>query len=237
MIESRHPIILSFFLRIKNADGDNFDEQSSAIRAINISNDLYGNDTLSAFELARGFTKPVSTPTLVQALPNDIVTAHDSLQARRKLALMLRSKSMSEPVVTVGDTVEVYIKKDFEKRGEWSTAKPVLSVHQNGRSITVPGRNNQVRTIAFESTRLAKNLNELFKLLSEAMDHYELVLDDLPDSTNTKSIMIDENHNLEDENNNVVENHIDVLDLISSNENKDDSEQDNLPTVDDRVSV
>lgn len=115
---------------------------------------------------------------------------------------------------------------------------PVLSVDQNGRSITVPDRNNQVPNIAFENIRPAKNLDELSKLISEALDPYDLVLDDSPDSANTNSIMNDENHNSEDENNNVVENdHVDVLDLPSSNANNDDSEQNNLPTVDDRLSV
>lgn len=120
MIEIKHPIIRSIILQIKKADRDNIDERSSPIRAITISNDLYENETLFAIALGRDLTKPPPTPNLVQALPDDIVTAYENLQARRKPALILKSKSMSEPVDTFDDTVEVYTKMDFEKQSKRS---------------------------------------------------------------------------------------------------------------------
>ena len=57
-IEPKNRTIRSIFLRIKNENPKISDELAS-VRSIRISNDLYGSDTLSSFEMARGFTKPI----------------------------------------------------------------------------------------------------------------------------------------------------------------------------------
>lgn len=54
-IESKHNIIRSIFLRLKENAGKDFDHSL----AVNITNDLYGNDKMSAFELAKFSAAPL----------------------------------------------------------------------------------------------------------------------------------------------------------------------------------
>lgn len=93
---------------------------------MSISNDLYGNDTMSAFELAKRFTKPVNSKPAELCVPINVIDAREQLQARRKLALIMRSKALTEVPVAIGDSVEIFQKKEKEKRGKWSQPKTVL---------------------------------------------------------------------------------------------------------------
>lgn len=53
-------------------------------------------------------------------MPDDVIEARDKLQARRKLALILRSKVLNEIPLKIGDLVDVFRKKQNEKSGTWS---------------------------------------------------------------------------------------------------------------------
>ena len=90
-------------------------------------------------ELAKGFIKPVES-NYVQEIPDEIVGAHNCLQAKRKLALMLKTKSTSEVTITVGDNFEVYSNTGMGKTDTRSTPKIVLLVDQDARTITVPAK-------------------------------------------------------------------------------------------------
>lgn len=96
MLESKHRIIRSIFLRLKNAN-ESTPIALLAYQATVISNDLYGSDTVTAFELAKGYTKPIESEKAVVPLPDDLRAAHDELVAKRKLNLILRSHSTSTP--------------------------------------------------------------------------------------------------------------------------------------------
>lgn len=125
-IKSKHGIIRSIFFKLSRSYPDALVELL-ALQAVAISNDLYGNDTLSAFELAKGFTKPVDRNHVRDVL-KDIVDAQLQLSARRKMALILKSKSTFEEHGNVRDMVEVYNKTGMGKRSVWSTSKTVLSI-------------------------------------------------------------------------------------------------------------
>ena len=146
---------------------------------MSISNDLYGNDTLSAFELAKGFTKPVMSNQALSLVPHDVITAHEQLQARRKLALILKSKATKEIPIQVSELVEVYQKKQHEKRGKWSVPKPVILVDQAARSVTVPASNNRVLTIALENIRAAIPQDSLASTVQLGIDELDQVIDEL----------------------------------------------------------
>lgn len=57
-IESKYGTIRSIFLRLKGSD-DKVLYAVLVIGAIRISNNFYGYDTLSSFEMANGFSKPL----------------------------------------------------------------------------------------------------------------------------------------------------------------------------------
>lgn len=110
MMESRHNVVRSTYLRLKEDTGDNHNATLASYRAITISNDLYGNDTLSAFEMAKGFTKPVMLKTTRVSIPEEVAMAQDKLKASRKLALIHKSKAAKELPIAMGDVVAIYQK-------------------------------------------------------------------------------------------------------------------------------
>lgn len=63
-----------------------------AVRSVLISNDLYGNDVMSSFELAKGFAKPIGGQN-IPPTPDNIATAQAQLQEKWKFALILESES------------------------------------------------------------------------------------------------------------------------------------------------
>lgn len=58
-LESKHRIIRDIYLRMKSASTEGMDNKVLFQQAVRVSNDLYGNDVIYAFELAKGFTRPL----------------------------------------------------------------------------------------------------------------------------------------------------------------------------------
>lgn len=84
MIEPRNGVIHSIFLRLRH-DDPHADAGLLIVQAVRISNDLYGNDTVSSFELAKGFTRPVFNCPAVSSVPDNVVEAHVNINEKRKL--------------------------------------------------------------------------------------------------------------------------------------------------------
>lgn len=105
-----------------------------------ISNDLYENEGISAFELAKGFTKRFIAKPIDTFVPNDVREARKALQARRKLSLILHFKATTEVPISIGGAVETLQKKYSDKRGKWSVSKSVLSINPVARSVAVPAK-------------------------------------------------------------------------------------------------
>jgi len=132
---------------------------------------------MSAHELAKGFTRPIITHSRPTILPSEILTAHEKLIAKRKLMQILRSKTVAEPSISVGDIVEVFIKRENEKRGKWTSPKPVISVDADTFSVTVPGKNGRKNRAAFEDIRLSVANDNFSKVIQDAIDALDASLD------------------------------------------------------------
>ncbi len=101
VLESKHKIIRDIFIRLES-ESDPSSEAMRAQQAIIISNDLCGNDVCSAYELSKGFSRPIETGTTPKIIPVEIMKARDAVMAKRKINLILRSKSNSDlPLKTV----------------------------------------------------------------------------------------------------------------------------------------
>lgn len=175
-VESKHGIIRSIFLKLQEAD-PHTDLEMIAVRAVTVSNDLYGNDVLSSFEQAKGYTKPINgNPP--KTIPDDIIEAQENLSAKRKLAMILKSKATIEEYVSVGDMIEVYHKTGMKKKGVWSTPKIVLSVDHDSRSVTVPGRAGKRSTVALEDIRKALPENSFEETIQLSLDKLEESIED-----------------------------------------------------------
>lgn len=95
MLEPRHGPIRSIFIGLRHADLD-VPLPVLALRAVRVSNDLYGSDVISAFETAKGFTRPVLSDASPVPVDLELIKAHANLAARRKLTRILRLHSLSE---------------------------------------------------------------------------------------------------------------------------------------------
>lgn len=73
VLESKHAAIRSNFLRL--TPNDSSKTELAALQAVHISKILYDLDILSAFETAKGFTKPVSTHSRLSSVYQDLTSA------------------------------------------------------------------------------------------------------------------------------------------------------------------
>lgn len=120
-IGSTHSVIRSIYICLKDSAPDK-DATILAQRAVKITNDLCGGDLMCSFELAKGYKRPLDSHA-VNAEPNDGLDAHQRHQTKQKLALILRSKSITIFHISPGDMVEVYSKGALGKRGGCSIPK------------------------------------------------------------------------------------------------------------------
>ena len=131
---------------------------------------------MSYLETAKGFIKPVGSNS-VREIPDDIVDAHNRLQAKRKLELMLKTKSTSEVNIAVGDNVEVYSNNGMGKTGTQSTPRIVLLVDQDARTITIPAKGCKRAAVAVENVRLALLGVKSAHLVQSAIDSVDDSID------------------------------------------------------------
>ena len=97
VLESKNRVLRDIYLRLcddppvsTEDDGMNSFLIQMAIR---ISNVLYGNDTLSSNELAKGYTRPIQSSQFPSPILQDLVTAREVLKGKRELTLIVRSNS------------------------------------------------------------------------------------------------------------------------------------------------
>ncbi len=90
VIESKHRVIRDIYIRLKAVKDpiDDVDAWLMIQEALRISNDLYGNDVISARELAKGYTRPIYSGMPPFEIPTEILNAHNTLLAKRKLTLI-----------------------------------------------------------------------------------------------------------------------------------------------------
>ena len=156
-------------------------------RAVIVSNDLYGSDTVSAFELAKGSTKPIDSSVPPIVLPQDLADAHEALLNKRRLNLILHSNAVSPPPIKTGDTVQVYYKLEKEKRGRWLSPRTVLEVNQETGVIKVPGSYGHTISAALEDVRVANDTDDFANHEISSIDQITDSIDDLLDSSQSSS--------------------------------------------------
>lgn len=118
------------------------------------------------------------------AITDEIVKANDTLQSRRKLSMILNSKSISEPNHKIGDLVEIFQHRKNNKRGPWSSARKIIQIDDNNRTITVPGRNGKTVCAAFEDVRMPINNGDFSAEICEEIDQLNKVIEDCHTSSN-----------------------------------------------------
>ena len=148
--------IRDIFLRLlENENNEDTMPQLIVQEALRISNDLYGNDVMSSHELAKGYTHPIHPNGPIVVVSDDITAAHETLIAKRKLNLILKSNSIEDIPLSAGDLVQVFIKREMKKRGKWSSSRPIMSFDKQTGIVTVPGSNGpQLKTRGMPYTKM-----------------------------------------------------------------------------------
>ena len=78
-------------------------------KVFHVSNNLYGNDIVSSFKLAKGYTLPLDDDSSMLEVPREIFEARNVLKAKRKLNLILRYKAVKIPSIYAGNIVDVSV--------------------------------------------------------------------------------------------------------------------------------
>lgn len=91
---------------------------------------MYVTDTLTSFQMAKGFTKHnrVNKPS---HMPENVIAAHEELKVKRKLNLSLTWQTFRIP------TIRYFVIIDKGKTGKWLSPKIVLTVDIYAPSVIV----------------------------------------------------------------------------------------------------
>lgn len=96
------------------SDDDN-NPRHRALQAARILNDLHGAEIFSALKTAEELTKLVAASLPIDIVGQNHFDAQYNLEAKRKPARLLCSITVTDPMVQVGDLVEVYVKHEKRK--------------------------------------------------------------------------------------------------------------------------
>lgn len=191
LLESKHGFIRAIFLRLKSASAST-SPALLATMSVRISNEMYGSDTMSSFELAKCYSKPVDSSCLPKVTPKELIDARDCLLAKRKLTLMLRSQATRAPVINPGDLVDVFVKKTHEKRGRWLSLRTVLSVDNSSSIVSVPGLSGHSLSIALEDVRHSIVDDEFAEHVRQSNDQLQSAIDEAIDFPMSNSDELDQ---------------------------------------------
>lgn len=126
--------------------GSNKDQNINAIKVVNISNDLHENTVVSAYEMSKRYTNLIDGNPV--GILDDVIESHLKLNARRKLAWILKSNASREISLSVRDFVEIFQRTN--KRETRSQPEHILSINSKGRYVIVTGKKGAKNTLAIE---------------------------------------------------------------------------------------
>lgn len=114
MLGRRQDIIRAIYLRIRNAAPDS-NPALQAATVVRIMNEMCGSDTLLSFELGRGYSEATDDSFMPIEAPGDLIQSYNEIVTKRKLTLMLPSKTIKNSAVYADDIVQVFVKHKIEK--------------------------------------------------------------------------------------------------------------------------
>lgn len=89
-----------------------------------------------------------------KAILGDVIEAHDNLQAKRKLSLIIKLRSTREISVDILDMIEVFSKKGVDNVFPWSTSVIVLALGFAALTALVVAKGGKRTIVAFKKIHL-----------------------------------------------------------------------------------
>lgn len=148
-----------------------------AQQALRISNDLYGSHVLSAFELAKGFSRPCGAPAI--AVLAHLFEVQETLYAKRTLTLILQKKDTHDIPIAIGYLVDLYVRLEGQRRGRLSSPLSVLAFNGYIWTTSVPLSHSRTMNTAIEDGRSSISDDSLAALVRSANDELDDGLDEL----------------------------------------------------------
>lgn len=180
MLEPRHGPIRFTFIRLRHASPETL-VQVLALRSVRVSNDLYISDVISAYEAAKGYTRPIHPYVSPVPVDRELLEAHSNLVARRKLTRILRLHSLTDQNFRLGDLVQVYQKQGHQKRGKLLSPRQAIDIDKDAWILSVPGSAGRKITVAFEDARAAHVQFDITSMIQESIDRLDEEIDDILD--------------------------------------------------------
>lgn len=88
-------------------------------------------------------------------LPQEILAANETLASKRELTRILRAKKCDELYLQDGDQVELYVKRDQDRRHKWSLPRTFLSFDKESWTVVLPGAAGRTVKDAIEDVSTA----------------------------------------------------------------------------------
>lgn len=125
--------------------------------------------------MVKGFARPITADDASRGkeLHDDFMQAQKTLEAKREINTILRSKSVPDQAIAVGDLVEVYIRTSNAKCGTRKSSRSVLAFNQQTWTITVSasaGRNMEAALKNVCPALCSKSFEKLARGVREEMD-------------------------------------------------------------------
>lgn len=171
-IESWHRTISSIFLQLQCSSISSCNS-ILAIRATQISNDLYMSDVMSAYETAKGLTCPHASggkPIFVGA---EILIDLQEPIVRRKLTRILRSHSLKPSNFKLGDLTQIYVHHNNQKRDKWLSPRQIFSIEIDVGTVAVPGLFGNTINAVFENVRAAFPISNIAEYVISIIDELD----------------------------------------------------------------
>lgn len=119
--------------------------------AIRFRNDLYSSETLSDFEMATSFTRPLNGA--IHEVYTYLFDRQSIFPAKSKTALDMPSKSTLVSNFSRGDLVDALVRNYMHKRKRWLNNCTVPSLDRSSSSIKVPASSGRTILVAIENKR------------------------------------------------------------------------------------
>lgn len=134
---------------------------------------MISNDVVPTFEVPQKFLRSIIAGQNIKTIPDDIVKAHEELQALSFLNAILRSEASRMFPQFIGDDVRVFRRIGNEKRVKWSTPTPVLNVNSEAKVTTVSDTTgSSTCTVALDNSQIACPANNIAKMVTESIDNH-----------------------------------------------------------------
>lgn len=178
MMELLNGPIQSIFIHICHAD-KKIAMPVTALRAVLISNVLYGYDVISAYGASKGYRRRLNRLMPSFFIKSELFEVHANLVARRKLTRILHWHSIWPSYFHTGDLIQVYVKHRKEKQGRLLEKFRIIRINAHACMLYVPGDADHSINVAFDNDSAAQCSSDITYMIHLACDQFDDYIEEI----------------------------------------------------------